>query len=46
VVKTDDVYEIEKVVKTRRRGGKVEYFVKWKGCPDKFNRWVTNVLEP
>jgi hypothetical protein len=40
VVKEDDVYEIEEVVKTRKRGGKVEYFVKWKGYPSKFNSWV------
>lgn len=43
VVKTDDVYEIEKVLKTRRRGGKIEHFVKWKGYSDKFNSWVTDV---
>jgi len=40
VTKEDDVYEIEEVVKTRKRGGKVEYFVKWKGYPSKFNSWV------
>ena len=40
VVKTDDVYDIEKVLKTRRRGGKIEQFVKWKGYPDKFNSWI------
>lgn len=45
VAKTDDVYEVEKVLKTRRRGGKIEYFVKWKGYPDKFNSWVTEVIE-
>ena len=45
VTKTDDVYEVEKVLKTRRRGGKIEYFVKWKGYPDKFNSWVTEVIE-
>ena len=33
----DDVYDIEEVVKTRKRGGKVEYYVKWKGYPSKFN---------
>jgi hypothetical protein len=45
VVKTDDVYEIEKVLKTRKRGGKIEYLVKWKGYPDKFNSWVTDVFQ-
>ena len=40
VTKTDDVYDVEKVLKTRRRGGKVEHFVKWKGYPDKFNSWI------
>ena len=45
VVKTDDVYEIEKVLKTRRRRGQIEHFVKWKGYPDKFNSWVTDVFK-
>ena len=45
VTKTDDVYEVEKVLKTRRRGGKIEYFVKWKGYPEKFNSWVTEVIK-
>lgn len=40
VIKTDDVYEVEKVLKTRKRRGKTEYFVKWVGYPDKFNSWV------
>jgi hypothetical protein len=49
VVKTEEVYKIEKIMRTRRRGGKKEYFVKWKGYPDKFNSWVdeanvTNVI--
>jgi hypothetical protein len=38
VTKTDnDAYKVEKVLRTRKRGGKVEYFVKWKGYPNKFN---------
>jgi hypothetical protein len=41
----DDVYEVENVLKTRKRGGKVEYFVKWRGYPDKFNSWVTDVIQ-
>jgi len=40
VNKEGDVYEVEGIVKTRRRGGKIEYFVKWKGYPEKFNSWV------
>ncbi|KAK3735990.1 hypothetical protein QZH41_006322 [Actinostola sp. cb2023] len=40
VEKEDDVYQIESVVKKRKRKGKLEYLVKWKGYPDKFNSWV------
>jgi hypothetical protein len=43
VKQADDVYIVEKIIKTRRRNGKLEYFVKWKGYPDKFNSWTTNV---
>ena len=43
VIKTDDVYEVENVLDTRKRRGKTEYFVKWVGYPDKFNSWVTNL---
>ena len=40
IVKEDIVYNIEKVLRTRRRNGKVECYVKWKGYPDKFNSWT------
>ena len=40
IVKEDNVYDVEKVLKTRRRNGKVEYYVKLKGCPNKFNSWT------
>ena len=43
IVKTDDVYIVEKIVKTRKRAGKIEYLVKWRSYPDKFNSWVDNV---
>ena len=43
VVKTDDSYKIEQIIKTRKRGGKTEYFVKWRGYPSKFNSWVDNI---
>lgn len=44
IEKSDDVFEIEKVIKTKRRNGKLEYFVKWKGYPDKFNSWVSELV--
>ena len=44
VNKTDDVYEVEKIIKTRRRSGKVQYYVKWLGYPDKFNSWTSDVF--
>ena len=40
IVKEDNVYDVEKVLWTRRRNGKVQYYVKWKGYPDKFNSWT------
>ena len=40
IVKEDNVYDVEKVLKTRRRNGQVEYYVKWKGYPNKFNSWT------
>jgi transposase InsO family protein len=43
VIKTDAVYIVEKILKTRKRAGKIEYYVKWRSYPDKFNSWVDNV---
>ncbi len=40
VVKPDEIYKIEKVLKTRKRKGVTEHFVKWLGYPDKFNQWI------
>jgi transposase InsO family protein len=40
VVKRDDIYKIEKVLKRRKRKGQVELFVKWLGYPEKFNQWI------
>ena len=37
------VYKIEKILKSRRRGGKTEYYVKWLGYSPLFNSWVDNV---
>ena len=35
--KSDDVYKVESILKTRKRKGKKEYFVKWFGYSEKFN---------
>ena len=40
VIKKDDVYKIEKILKKRKRGRKVQYLVKWLGYPDSFNSWI------
>lgn len=44
-VTDDGVYEVEKVLKTRKRNGIVQYFVKWLGYPDKFNSWTTDLFQ-
>ena len=43
IVPEDKLYKIEKVLRTRRRKGKKESFVKYRGYPKKFNAWVTDV---
>ena len=43
VVKADDIYKVEKVLKKRKTKGKTEYFVKWIGYPEKFNSWVSDI---
>jgi len=44
VTKQDgEEYIVERVLKTRRRNGRLEHFVKWQGYADKFNSWTTNV---
>lgn len=36
-------YPVDKVLKTRKRRGKTEYFVQFQGYPEKFNAWVDDV---
>lgn len=35
-------YKIEQILKKRKNGKKMEYFVKWLGYPDKYNSWVSS----
>lgn len=41
---SDDVYKVERIISTRKRRGVTEYLVKWQGYPDKFNSYVTEIL--
>jgi hypothetical protein len=40
VTKIDNVYKVEKIISTRRKGGVKQMLIKWRGYPNKFNSWV------
>jgi hypothetical protein len=40
---SENLHRVEKVLKTRVRGGKKEYFVKWLNYPSTYNSWVTDI---
>jgi transposase InsO family protein len=40
---TENLHRIEKVLKTRIKRGKTEYFVKWLNYPSNYNSWVTDI---
>ena len=42
--KPDALYDVERIIKSRKRAGKVEHFVKWVGYPDKFNSWTSDII--
>jgi len=45
VLKTDDErFDIERIIKTRKRNGKIQYLVSWKGYPSKFDSWVDELV--
>jgi transposase InsO family protein len=40
VIKTDDVYVIEKILRKAKKGGVMHALVKWRGFPQTMNSWV------
>lgn len=40
VTKVDDVWKIEKIMKTRYRNKKKQVLVRWRGFPPKFDMWI------
>ena len=36
-------FDIDRILKTRKRGGKIQYLVSWKGYPSKFDSWVDEI---
>ena len=40
ILKTDDVYLVEKVIRRKRQHGEMWFLVKWQGYPASMNSWV------
>jgi hypothetical protein len=46
VHKTNDLFKVEKVIKTRKlKNGQVKYFVKFLGYDSSFNAWVDDITD-
>eukprot|EP00794_Sanderia_malayensis_P020904 gene20904-22954_t len=43
----DDMYTVERILDSRKRGGKIQYLIKWSGYPSSANTWEPeeNVLD-
>jgi len=39
-----NVFNVEKILKTRKRNGKQEYLVRWSGYSSKFDSWVDDII--
>jgi Integrase core domain/Chromo (CHRromatin Organisation MOdifier) domain len=44
-ISKDDLHVVEKILKTRKKNKHTEYFVKWRGYPDKFNSWTSDIIK-
>ena len=44
LISDDDSFDIERIRKTRRRNGKIQYLVSSEGYPRKFDSWVDEVV--
>lgn len=44
----NDIHIVERIVKERNRKGSLEYYIKWKDWPPKYNTWepAENILDP
>ena len=40
-VRDDDIWKIEKILKTKGQGNNKQYFIKWLHWPKKFNSWIS-----
>jgi len=41
VLRSDDErFVVDRILKTRKRDGKIQYLVSWEGYPSKFDSWV------
>ena len=44
IKRDDEAFEVDRVIKTRKRNGKIQYLVSWKGYPSKFDSWVDDLV--
>ena len=40
-IRDDDMWNIERILKTKGKGNNKHYFVKWLHWPKKFNSWIS-----